>query len=233
MAADELGGRVHDDVGAVAEGLGQIGRGHRVVDHQGDAGARGRRPTRPRSRGRRPWGCRWSRRRRPWCWAGRRPARRRGRRVVDEADLDPELGQGVVEQVVGAPVERGRRDDVAAVLGQVQQGDGLGRLAAGHGQRGHPAFEGGHPLLEDRLGGVHDPGVDVAQLLQAEEGGGVGGVPEGVAGGLVDGHGPGPGGGVGHGTGMDLAGFESPVGHGGGLPCPGPQARLAHGGTGI
>ena len=106
---------------------------------------------------------------------------------------------------------------MAAVLGQVQQGDRLGRLAAGHGQGRHPALEGGHPLLEDGLGGVHDPGVDVAQLLQPEQGGGVGGVPEGVAGGLVDGNGPGPGGGVGHGSGVDLAGLESPVGHGSGL----------------
>ena len=71
--------------------------------------------------------------------------------VVDEGHLDPELGQGVVEEVVRAAVERGRRDDVAAVLGQVEQRDRLGRLAAGHGQGRHPALEGGDPLFEHGL----------------------------------------------------------------------------------
>ena len=40
--------------------------------------------------------------------------------VVDEGDLDAQLGQRVVEQVVGAAVERRRRHDVVAGLGQVQ-----------------------------------------------------------------------------------------------------------------
>ncbi len=226
VAADELGGRVHHDVGAVAKGLAQVRRGHGVVHHQGDPVLVG---------------------------DGRHVlevedvtlgvAERLGVEglgvgpdggppgvevvgVVDEGDLDPELGQRVVEQVVGAAVQGGRRDHVAAVLGQVEQGDGLGRLAAGHGQRRHPALEGGHPLLEDGLGRVHDPGVDVAQLLQPEQGGGVGGVAEGVAGGLVDRHGPGPGGGVGHGSGVDLTGLESPVGHGSGLLGDGPCASF-------
>ena len=47
--------------------------------------------------------------------------------VVDERDLDAELRERVVQLVVGAAVERRARDDVAAVLGEVQQRD---RLAA-------------------------------------------------------------------------------------------------------
>ena len=54
---------------------------------------------------------------------------------------------------------------------------------------GDSAFEGGNALLEDVGGGVHDAGVDVAELLQAEEPAGVVGVVEDVGGGLVDGHG--------------------------------------------
>ena len=50
-------------------------------------------------------------------------ARRRGRRGRRRTDLDAQLGQRVVEQVVGAAVERGRGHDVAAVLGQVEEGD--------------------------------------------------------------------------------------------------------------
>ena len=48
------------------------------------------------------------------------------------------------------------------------------------------ALERGDALLEDVGGRVHDPGVDVAELLEPEEAGGVGGVVEDVAGGGVD-----------------------------------------------
>jgi hypothetical protein len=48
-------------------------------------------------------------------------------------------------------------------------------------------------LLEHVRGGVHDAGVDVAELLQGEEARAVFCVVEGVGGGLVDGHGTGVG----------------------------------------
>ncbi len=135
---------------------------------------------------------------------------------VDEADGDAELGQGVVEEVVGAAVERGGGDDLVAGLGEGEDGEGLGGLAGGGGERGDSAFERGDALLEDVGGGVHDAGVDVAELLQAEEAGGVVGVVEDVGGGLVDGDGAGVGGGV-----DDLAGVEGEGGkllrRGGGL----------------
>ena len=38
-------------------------------------------------------------------------------------------------------------------------------------RRGDSAFERGDALLEDVGGGVHDAGVDVAELLQARRGG--------------------------------------------------------------
>jgi hypothetical protein len=37
VAADELGGRVHHDVGAVQQRLAEVGRGRRVVDDERDA----------------------------------------------------------------------------------------------------------------------------------------------------------------------------------------------------
>ena len=43
----------------------------------------------------------------------------------------PELGQRVVQQVVGAAVQRGRGDDVVAGLGEVEDRQRLGGLAAG------------------------------------------------------------------------------------------------------
>ena len=49
--------------------------------------------------------------------------------VVDERDLDAHLRQRVVEQVVRAAVQRRRRHDVVAGLGEVEDGQRLGRLA--------------------------------------------------------------------------------------------------------
>jgi RNA-splicing ligase RtcB len=108
-----------------------------------------------------------------------------------------------VEEVVGAAVERGGGDDLVAGAGQGEDGERLGGLAGGRGERGRAAFERGDALLEDVGGGVHDAGVDVAELLEAEEAAGVVGIVEDVGGGLVDGHGARVGGGVG-----DLAGVN-------------------------
>ena len=102
---------------------------------------------------------------------------------------------------------------MTAVLGQVEQPDRLRRLAARECERADAAVESGHPLLEDRLGRVHDAGVDVAELGEPEQRRRMRGVPEDVARRLVDRHGPGPGRRVGHGSGVDLSGLETPVGH--------------------
>ena len=71
------------------------------------------------------------------------------------------------------------------------------------------AFKGGNALFHNRLGGVHDAGVDVARHLQVEQVGAVLGAVEGVGHRLVDGHGHGLGGGVGavacvYGQGLDF-----------------------------
>ena len=52
-----------------------------------------------------------------------------------------------------------------------------------------PPFERRHALLEHIGGGVHDARVDVAELLEREQSGGVRGILEDVRRGLVDGHG--------------------------------------------
>jgi hypothetical protein len=58
-----------------------------------------------------------------------------------------------VEQVVGAAVEAGAGDDVAAGLGHVEHGDRLGRLAAGDQQRADAPLEAGDALLHGVLVG--------------------------------------------------------------------------------
>ena len=50
------------------------------------------------------------------------------RRWLAEVDLDPHLGQGVLELVVRAAVETGRRDDLVAGVGDVEDGERLRRL---------------------------------------------------------------------------------------------------------
>ena len=97
-------------------------------------------------------------------------------RVLDEAHLDAEARQRVLQQVEGAAVERGGGDDVVARLGDVEHGERLGRLARGDEQGADAALERGDALLDDVGRRVHQPGVDVAELLEPEEVCGVVGV---------------------------------------------------------
>ncbi len=211
VAAEVLRRRVHDDVGAPLDGTDEVGRGDGVVDDErhavlvgegrdgldvehlalgvGDGLAEeelGLGPDRLA------------------------PRVDRGR-VVDEGDLDAEARQGVLQQVVGAAVERGGGDDVVAGLGDVEDRERLGRLAGGDEQRPDATLERGDALLDDVGRGVHQAGVDVAELAQPEEVGRVVGAREDVARRLVDRQRPGAGGGVGRLARVDLLGLEGPV----------------------
>jgi hypothetical protein len=106
VAAEELGGRVHDDVGAVLERADEVGRRDRVVDDERHAGL-------VRDVGDRA----------DVEHVDLRVADRLGEEelrvradgaapllgvvlVLDEGDLDAELGERVLEEVVGAAVDR-------------------------------------------------------------------------------------------------------------------------------
>ena len=120
-----------------------------------------------------------------------RPAEGRRIGAVDVGRRDADLRQGVGEQVVRAAVERRRRDDVVAGPGEVEDRQRLGRLAGGDAEGRDAALERGDALLEDVGRRVHDPGVDVPELLEPEQPRGVRGVIEDVARGGVDRDGPG------------------------------------------
>ena len=210
MAADELGRRVDDDVGAPLDGTAQRGRRRGVVDHQAAARARAR--SRPAARCRRmsslglPSVSVYTR------LGAAVDGRAQAVEVVgiDEPHRDAQLRQRVVEQVVGAAVERSGGDDLVARRGQRDDGERLRRLARGQRQPRDAAFERGNALLEDVGGRVHDAGVDVAELLQREQPGGMVGIVEDVGGGLVDGDGARLGGGIGrlaamHGQGGEMS----------------------------
>jgi hypothetical protein len=212
VAAEELRGRVHDDVRAVLEGPEQVRRRDGVVDDERDAAgmcdvrhardvehvgpgvAEGLGEESPRVR------------------PNRGLPLLEVVRVVDERHLDPELGERVVEQVVGAAVEARTGDDVVTGGSQREQRESLGRLPARHRDRGDTALESRDPLLDHGLGRVHDPAVDVAGLGEGEQVGRVLGVPERERRRLVDRGRAGSRGGVGRGTGVHLLGLERPGG---------------------
>jgi hypothetical protein len=185
VAAHVLRGRVHDDVGAPVERPAQVGRGHRVVDHQRQL-------------------CVVRDRRHPLdvehvdLRIAKRLAVEQARvrldrapevlRLIgiDEGRRDAHLGQRHRELRVGAAVEQRRRHDVVARLQDRQDRRQLCGHAAGGGQRGATVFQRRDAFLEHRHRRVGDARVDVAEGLQVEQAGGVVGRVEHVARGLVD-----------------------------------------------
>ena len=196
MAADELGGGFHNDVGAVLQRAEQVRGGEGVVhDHRqvvlvGDGG-------------------------------DGLEVGQVGVRVAEGLEVD-ELGvlldgvlellrvlggdegggdavarQGVAQQVEGAAVHVLGCDDVVAGLGDVAHRVFHGGRAGRDGQARGAAFEGRDAVFEHALGGVGQTSVDVARIRQSEAGLGVVEAVEDVAGGLVDRHRAGVGGRVG------------------------------------
>ena len=116
---------------------------------------------------------------------------------VHKGGLYSELGQGMGQQIVGAAIDGFLCHDMVPRLGQSLDGVRNGRRAGGHSQRRRTALQGRDARFQHLLGGVGQPAVDIAGILQAKPGGGVGGIPEHIAGGLVDGDRTGAGGRVG------------------------------------
>ncbi len=113
--------------------------------------------------------------------------------AVHESHVDAEARQRDLELVVGAPVEGAGGDDVVARGRDGGDGQELRRLPARRGERRDPALERGDAPLEDVGRGIHDPRVDVAELLQRKKARAVRGVVERERRRLVDGYGPGVG----------------------------------------
>ncbi len=106
---------------------------------------------------------------------------------VDEPHLDAETGEDVVELRVRSPVQGVGGDDVVPRPREVDDGVEDGRCAGADGEaaEGVRALQLGVAALEDVRGGVHEAGVDVAELLEAEQLRGVLGVSEHERGGAV------------------------------------------------
>ena len=210
MAADELGGRVHHHVGAVLEGAAQVRRGQRRVDDQRHAGGVGRLARGLRGRPPPPTGWRRSRCRRPWSSGRTAAAKAAGSSAATKVVSMPRRRSDTSSRVWVPPYRAALATMWSPAPARAVNTQQLRGLAARGGHRADPTFEARHALLEGGHGGVGDPGVDVAVLLQGEQIGRVGGVLEHEAGGLVDGYGPRPGGGIGPVAGVDGPGPEPP-----------------------
>ena len=196
VTADELGCRMHHDVRAEIDRPGQERGGEGAVDHErhtdvvcepGDGGNVQHVDPRVADR------------------LAEEQLRVRPRRALkvprvgrlDEGGLDAEAPQRVVQQVVGAAVDRGRGHDVVAGGEDRRRGEVEGGLAGGGGDRADAALERRDPFLEHGDRRVRDPRVDVPGFLQVEQPRGVVRVAEHVGRRVVDRHRARPGGGVG------------------------------------
>ena len=214
VPAEELGGRVHHDVGAVLDRAHPVGGPEGVVDHERDV-------MRVRDLGERVdvgnVGAGVSERLQEERLGVGADGGLHLRMVVgvDEARLDAELRERVGEQVERAAVDGLLRDHVVAGLGERLQRVGDRGGAACRGQRRDASLERGDAPLEHVLRGVGEAAVDVAGIGEAEAVGRVLGVVEDVGSRLVDGHRAGVGGGVGALLAdVELQGLELVVTHG-------------------
>ena len=192
MAADELGQGVDDDIGAVLQRLEQVGGGNGIVHHERDAGVMG------------DLGNGFKVIHIVFRIAHRLHVDQAGIVIdsltdvlrigsIDELHLDAEPRQGVVEQVVGPAVEEAGGDDILAGAGDIEHRIGGSRLAGSHRQGADTAVKRCQALFEHVGGRIHQPGIDVAELLEAEEVGGMLRTFENVGRCLVDGNGAGEG----------------------------------------
>ncbi|MHC2838558.1 hypothetical protein ACVINU_001492 [Bradyrhizobium diazoefficiens] len=101
----------------------------------------------------------------------------------------PWRGQNVREQRVRGAVELRHGHDVAAVIGDVDEGEMQRRLAGRDRKRADAAFELADTLLQHRAGRIGDAAVTETLGLEIEERRAVIGAVEGVGRGLVDRHG--------------------------------------------
>ena len=208
VAADVLGGRVDDDVGAPLERPAQVGRGQGVVDHQRDAGLTGddgdgleveddaARVGEALAED-------------ELHLVGHRGAEIVGVRGVDEMARPAELLEAHPELGDRPAVEIARRDELVAGLHEGRRQQELGGVAGGRGDAAAPPLEGGDALLEHGDGGVGHARIDETEGLQVEQLGGPFGVVEDEGGGLENGRRARPGHRVGAGAGVDGQGLES------------------------
>ena len=196
VTADELGGGVNHNVGAVLDGPDQVGGAEGVVDDQGQTVLVGDGGDGVNvgnigvgiAQGLQIDGLGVG------LDSGFYLAKVVG---VDESGGHAERRQGMGQQIVAAAVDGLLSHDVIACLGQGLNGVADGSRAGGGGQSCYAAFQCRDALFQHILCRVGEPTIDVASVRQTKPSGGVGGVSKDVGSGLVNGHRSGIGGGIG------------------------------------
>ena len=185
MTAEKLGQRMNRDVGAVIERLQQDRRRDGVVDHQRHA-----MPMRDLCQ-------RFDVADIAGGIADRLSEDRLGVVVdqsfdgvglvaVGETGRDALTRQDVAEQGVRRAVQLRDRDDVAAAVGEIDEGKMQRRLTGRDRERPDAAFEFGNAFFQYRRGRIGDPAVAVALRFEIEQRGAMIGAVECVSHRLVD-----------------------------------------------
>ena len=92
-----------------------------------------------------------------------------GDRRADKIEVDSQITQGLIEQIEGAAVDRGGRDDMVAGLGDIGDTD-QGRRLTGSGQhRADAALKRGDLLRDGIEGGIRQTGIEKAVGFEIEE----------------------------------------------------------------
>ena len=92
----------------------------------------------------------------------------------------------MIELIDRAAIELAHGDELVTRLQERMEDQKLCAMAGRGRERRRAAFERRDPLFEHRLGGVHDARIDVAECLQAKQGGGMLDIVEHEGRGLVD-----------------------------------------------
>ena len=172
MATQKFGCRMDDNIGPVLEGADQIGRGHRIVDnqrHTGFMGNIGNGTDINHHTARIGNGFDKDR----LCLGRNGPLETRGIIRIRPDHIPVKVFIGVIELVNRPAIEFFGGDEFIPRLQQRMEHQKFCGMARGHRQSGRAAFKRCHALFQHRASGIADPGVDIAESLQAKQRGGM------------------------------------------------------------
>ncbi len=86
-----------------------------------------------------------------------------------KSGLDPHLGHGNLDQIIGSAVDGGRRHDMAAALTDIEDGKKIRRLARGSQHARASAFHGRDLGCHMVTGRILQTGIEIAGCLQVKQ----------------------------------------------------------------
>ena len=89
--------------------------------------------------------------------------------AINKANGDTKFRQRIVEEIICAAIETGRRYDLVAQSGNIQNRQCFRRLSGCRGQRTNASFKSRYTALKSVLGRVHNACIDVTKLFQGKE----------------------------------------------------------------